>query len=143
MIKINLVSTKEEFEIGNKVFEADFSDNNLKDYFQYGQDMYKKEQEIAKEFPNIENEKDFDKVAHAIVKVLPKKAEGLKGFFDKTFGAGQGEVVYKICGESTSNMQKVFEVIWVVILEKMQNVESEGQKTVDKYVKNSNKNKNK
>lgn len=143
MIKINLQSTKEEFEINGIVFIVDFSDSKLKEYFEFTQELYGKEMEIEKEFSGIEHEKDFNKVANAIVTLLPKQANGYKLLFDKIFGEGKGEEIYKLCGESTPNMKTVFEIVWNTILDKMQNVESEGQKAVDKYVKNDNKKKNK
>lgn len=138
MIKINLQNTKEQFEIAGKVFEADFSDIQLKKYFEYGQEVAEFDRKLQEQYPDMANENDFGKLASAIAEVLPKRAESFKDFFDKCFGEGQGEEIYQVCGESTPNMQKVFEAIWQTIINKMQNVESKEQQVTDKYIKNNN-----
>lgn len=138
MIKINLQNTIEEFQIGDHTYSADFSDEALRRYFKNGKEVDEIDKQIEAEYPDIENEQDFSKVAGAIIAVLPKRAESYKRFFDQTFGEGKGEEIYSLCGESTPNMQKVFEAVWRVILDKMQNIESEGQRAAKKYVKNNN-----
>lgn len=142
MIKINLTSVKEQFEIGGKVFEADFSDDKLKKYFEYGNEVAELDKKINAKFPKIDEEKDFGKLASAIAEVLPQRAESFRIFFDKTFGAGKGQEIYEICGESTPNLQKVFEAVWQVILSKLATADSEGQVAADKYIKNKNNNQN-
>lgn len=142
MIKINLASVKETFEIGGKEFVADFSDVQLKKYFEYGQEVAEKDKEIAAKFPDVNEDADFGKVALAIAELLPKRAATFIEFFDKCFGEGKGIEIYKICGESTPNMMTVFQAVWQTIVSKMHNQEIEhAQEVADKYIKNKNKKK--
>lgn len=143
MIKINLQSTKETFEIGDKEFTADFSDTNVKEYFELTKEFYEKGINMEKKYAGLEKEKDPNKLINTLVQLIPEQANEFKNLFDRIFGEGKGEEIYKLCGESTPNMKLVFEVVWGTVLDRMKNVESEGQKTVDKYVHNDNKKKNK
>lgn len=140
MIKINLHSTKETFEIAGKEFTADFSDAHLKRYFEYGQNVAEQDKELANKFPDMDKEKDFAKVAKVIAELIPQRAELFKQFFDKCFGEGKGEELYQLVGESTPNMQLIFEAVWKAIVTKMQNEEvTQAEKVADKYIKKNKK----
>jgi hypothetical protein len=140
MIKINLQNTKEEFEIAGKVFTADFSDAHLQKYFEYGQDVAEQDKALAEKFPDMDKEQDFAKVAGVIAELIPQRADLFKQFFDKCFGEGKGEELYQLVGESTPNMQLIFEAVWKAIVGKMQNDElDKAQEVADKYIKKSKK----
>lgn len=137
MIKINVKSTKEEFEIAGKVFVADFSDIQLRKYFEYGNEVAEQDKALAKKFPNMDKEKDFAKMAKVIADLIPQRAGLFKSFFDKCFGEGKGEEIYQLVGEATSNMELIFEAIWKTIVEKMNNQNmQEANAKAEKYIKN-------
>jgi len=138
MIKIDLNETKKDFRIKDKTFTANFSDDTLRHYFEIGKEIDKLDKDFEEKFPDIENERDFGKVAQAVIEALPVRAESYQEFFDETFGEGSGAEIYEICGESTPNMKKVFDAVWNEILKHMAGIETKEETTAKKYIKNKN-----
>ena len=125
MREFQFKSTKEEFKIGGKVYEIDFSDKALKEY-QLQMQKYKKQYEDIKKV-------DFENQSHEEqLKSYDEAFNLVKESVNMVLGKGSFDELYKASGESLENMSQLLTFLYEIIAERLQETK-EQQKS--KYVK--------
>jgi hypothetical protein len=129
MINIQLRSTKESFEILGHKFNAYFSDTSLKKFWDEGSKVNESDEGLVKRHGGLKRLDDpeskissteaYRELAAAALDSIPTNCEAYKKFFDSVFGQGKGEEIYELCGRSTPNMGRVFEVVWQSVMKHM------------------------
>jgi len=125
MREFNFKGTKEEFKIGGKVYEIDFSDESLKEY-QLQMQKYKKEYEKIEgvDFENLTHEEQLQSYDEAYNLV--------KESLDMLLGKGSFEELYKASGKSLENISELLAFIFEIVAERLQQTK---EKQKSKYVK--------
>ncbi|MFX3618728.1 MAG: hypothetical protein ACE3JK_14565 [Sporolactobacillus sp.] len=130
-MKIQLKSEKTVFEIGDQKFETRFTDSTLQKFWEAGNKINQEDKEFSKNHPGLKDLDDpqkakdidateqYDRFAGAVLDSLPKSRQEFTDFFDLVFGEGSGQKIYSLCGESTYNMERVFDSIWNAIIDHM------------------------
>lgn len=125
VIKIDLEAPKQEFEIGGKVFDVYYDDENVKKYEQMFRQMMKKYENYSKiDFTTLSEEE--------VIKASEDIKESMKIIIEAYFGENTFDFVYQAGGKSIYNMRTVVEVVMSTLSEKMESSKAEKAKN---YIK--------
>jgi hypothetical protein len=118
-------SSVEEFKIGDKVYQIDFSDQKVKEYQRTFVNFYEKSQELQKEIDKstVENQEEL----------FDQTLELVKGLIDQLLGSGSFDELYEKSGKSLINMMDLIAFLSEVVAEKAEKAKDE---RLNKYVKN-------
>ncbi|KIN42424.1 phage tail assembly chaperone [Bacillus subtilis] len=125
VVKIDLEAPKQDFEIGGKVFEVYYDDENLKKREQ----LYPK---MKKKYEKYKNLNLADLPAEEISQAEEDVNEAMKEIISAYFGEENFDFIYQAGGKSVYNMIKVVDVVRSKLDEKMGTSKAEKAKN---YIK--------
>lgn len=112
VIKIDLEIPKQEFEIGGKLFDVYYDDDNLKKH----ERMYRKMMKKYEKYKNL----DLSKLPEEeIYRAEEDVKEAMKEIIETYFGADTFDFIYQAGGKSVYNMIKVVDIVNDKLSEKM------------------------
>lgn len=112
VVKLDLERPVQEFEIGGKVYEVGYDDENFKKYLEAFQRIQK---EFTK-YQKLSAEKLTEKQAFESIE---KFRNHLKEMIELYFGEGTFEHVYEACGKYLFNLMEVITLIQKTLNDKM------------------------
>jgi hypothetical protein len=118
-------SSVEEFKIGDKVYQIDFSDQKVKSYQRSFVNFHVKSQELSDK---------IDKATPEIQEILfDQTLQLVKELLDQLLGSGSFDELYEKSGKSLINMMDLIAFLSEVVVEKADKAKNE---RLEKYVKN-------